>query len=220
MSLIIPLTSKDRAPFVALINAALDSLSVQNQEDARIAAAALRALLEGRDQPQGVPPSLQERISCIRDLVNDPLSVGDPACYPEGQLREYQHIAMERIPAKIRELLSFSPSDIEREARRRQDQRRAAERDQEYLRTRQPPTGDACTISEEECLRQQQAAFAREALPTPSGIFVVHMHAGLPEPRHSRMVLRHAPVEVGPHPRPVVVAIRTGVSWQILPHPY
>lgn len=157
---------RDRANFAELINSKLDSIPIHNQEEARIAAAALGSLI-GRGQPQEIPPSLLERITDIRDLMNDPLSVGDPSLYPNGQLQQYQQIAMERIPAKIQELLSLTPSEIEREEKRLQEQRSTAERDQEYLRTRQPPTDEASTISEAAWLRQQQEEFQREGEHRP-----------------------------------------------------
>ncbi len=146
--------SREQATFVELMNSKLDSIPIQNQADAQTAAAALGFLI-GINKTQSVPPPLQDRIGEIRELINDPLSIGDPSLYPAGQLRQYQHIARERIPAKIRELLQLDSETIQRETVRLQNlqiQKKQALENREHL-----------------WLLRKQKEFEREAIPPKKG---------------------------------------------------
>ena len=142
--------SREQATFVELMNSKLDSIPIQNQADAQTAAAALGFLI-GNNNPQSVPPPLQDRIEDLRELINDPLSIGTPSLYPPGHLRQYQQIAKERIPAKIRELLQHNSETIQREAARFRDQqiqKKHALENREHL-----------------WLLRKQKEFEREAIP-------------------------------------------------------
>lgn len=158
----ISITSRDCAHFANRMNAELDALMISNQQDVRIAVAALRALLVQDQMREELPLELQERISRVRSLMDDPLSINDLSLYPLGHLQQYQRIAQERIQSKVSELLCSTPHDLERETHRLCEQQALAARNQAYLSTCRPPIGVASTLSERDWLVTEQENFIRE----------------------------------------------------------
>lgn len=162
-----PLASKDQARFADLMNSKLDLLPVHNKEEARIVASALQALLK-HHQEQSIPATmqdLQDRISDISDLMQDPLSVGDMNLYPAGHVQAYQTIARQRIAAKIGVLLAATDEEIVREVKRCDEDKRAGEVFQRDIKNAQPPTGKARTVSKHVWLQELQARFQGEDTP-------------------------------------------------------
>lgn len=155
-----PLTTKLVADYVELINAQLDSFPVQKIEDFKQIAEALKSITES-NQPHTIPPSLQDRVKAIKDIIDYPEDyVEDLANYDE-----FKGIILGRVTKVVENFLTLSIEEKNRYIVELQERRSADRTNRAILQQHQAPAinSEAHVESDEEALVRLQREFQAEA---------------------------------------------------------
>ena len=154
------MSSRLEAGYADLANQHLDHIIVENGEQARIAAEALRSITDP-SHTHHIPPSLQGRIESIQEMLSAP----EMYAQPEHQ-DAFKRILLARVARKISELVAISSSELERRLMDQiQERDRAREFQERVARARPPVLGsEAHVVSEEDSLRQQMEFIAHHDL--------------------------------------------------------
>jgi hypothetical protein len=143
------ITPKLQAEYVELANQYLDHLPVENVEQARLAAIALRTIADQQSLPSGLASSLQGRVESIKELLDSPEMYAKPE-----DVKEFKSIIMARVASKISELEALSQQECERIGKEQRSTREEAEANRARMAQAAPPAqGSAAhVVSEEEAL--------------------------------------------------------------------
>ena len=109
-----PLTTKQIAEYVELINNALDNIPVENKRDFIPIWEGLQDIVQFNENRTTKNEAIQEHLSGITDILNEPaLGYAPPEIFPE-----FQDIIRQRIAAKIQELQEMTRSQQARYMRK------------------------------------------------------------------------------------------------------
>ena len=155
------LSTKMQASYAELAREYLESIPIRTEEEARFAAASLRALSSSSDRALA-PPSLEggvkqitEQVEAVKELLDNP----DMYAAPE-HIEDFKKIIQAKIAGKISEFESLSPDGIRKSHERQEYKRQSAAAYKQRISDRAPPPegSEAHVVSEEEALREHWGA--------------------------------------------------------------
>ena len=169
------ISSNDLSRYEETVEQHLRQIPV-NEVPPGILADALHAILDPSRQSPQLPPSLQGRVTEIKELFHDPMFVLDPDHpevdpYSQGRtpntLAQYQERGRIAILRNVEKLRTMTLGDVSQLAEEQRAIREYIQEQQDVQRARRAPSVEASTISLDTWLHMLKEGFQREA---PHGV--------------------------------------------------